>query len=72
MARCWHCPLHDGFATNIWAIATEDGELTRLTDFGQRRTFIARRASWSPDGKSIYAAVGEGDADILLLRGLRF
>ena len=39
--------------------------------FGQRPTYIARRVAWSPDGKLVYAALGEGDADIVLLRGLR-
>jgi len=38
--------------------------------FGDRATFIARRVSWSADGRSIVAAVGEGDADIVLLDGL--
>ena len=32
--------------------------------------FIARRVSWSADGRSIFAAVGQGDADIVLLDGL--
>jgi hypothetical protein len=41
-----------------------------ITDFGDRRTFIARRVSWSSDGQSLLAAVGEGDADIVLLEGL--
>ena len=31
---------------------------------------IARKVSWSPDGQSVLAAVGEGDADIVLLTGL--
>ena len=33
--------------------------------------FIARRVSWSSDGKSILAAVGEGDADVVLLDGVK-
>jgi hypothetical protein len=32
--------------------------------------FIARRVSWSSDGRSILAAVGEGDTDIVLLEEL--
>ena len=44
-------PLNDGLGTNIWVISTADGTLRRITDFGQRRTFIARRVSWSSDGK---------------------
>ena len=35
-----------------------------------RATFIARRVSWSSDGRAILASVGEGDADIVLLEGL--
>jgi hypothetical protein len=32
---------------------------------------IARQVSWSPDGKFVYAAVVETDADIVLLDGMR-
>ncbi len=46
------------------------GEWRQVTDFGDRAIFIARKVSWSPDGKSILAAIGEGDADIVLLDGL--
>jgi Tol biopolymer transport system component len=63
-------PLTDGFTTNVWAISTEDGRVRRVTDFGDRATFIARRVSWSSDGRSILAAIGEGDADIAMLDGL--
>jgi eukaryotic-like serine/threonine-protein kinase len=63
-------PLTDGYTTNIWALSTRKGTWRQVTDFGDRATFIARRVSWSPDGKSILAAVGEGDADIVLLDGL--
>jgi len=63
-------PLTDGLATNIWALSTEDGRWQQVTDFGDRAIFIARRVSWSADGRSILAAVGEGDADIVLLDGL--
>jgi len=51
-------------------IATADGAMTRVTDFGERPIFIARRVSWSLDGRSLLAAVGEGDADVVLLEGL--
>jgi Tol biopolymer transport system component len=64
-------PLTDGATTNIWTISTSDGSFRQVTDLGQRPTFIVRRVSWSPDGQSIFAAVGEGDADIVLLAGLR-
>jgi hypothetical protein len=45
--------------------------MRRITDFGDRATFMTRRVSWSPDGRYIYAAVSEGDADIVSLDGLR-
>ena len=63
-------PLTDDFTTNIWTLSTDRGEWRQVTDFGDRATFIARRVSWSADGKSILAAVGEGDADIVLVDGL--
>ena len=62
--------LTDGFTTNVWALSTTTGEWRQLTDFGDRTTFIARRVSWSADGRSILAAIGEGDADIVMLEGL--
>jgi serine/threonine protein kinase/WD40 repeat protein len=63
-------PLTVGYTTNIWALSTRTSVWRQVTDFGDRATFIARRVSWSPDGTSILAAVGEGDADIVLLDGL--
>lgn len=62
--------LIDGMATNIWVVSTSSGEWRQITDFGDGVTFIARRVSWSADGQSILAAVGEGDADIVLIDGL--
>ncbi len=62
--------LTDGFTTNVWALSTTTGEWHQITDFGERATFIARRVSWSSDGRSILAAVAEGDSDIVLLEGL--
>jgi Tol biopolymer transport system component len=62
-------PLTDGFTTNIWAVSTATGAWRQVTDFGSRATFIARRVAWSPDSRTIVAAVGEGDADIVLLEG---
>ena len=64
-------PLTDGFSTNIWALPTAGGPLRQLTDFGPRPTYIARRVSWTTDGTSIVAALGLGDADVVLLRGLK-
>lgn len=63
-------PLTDGATTNIWALSTEDGRWQQVTDFGDRAIFIARRVSWSADGRAIVAAVAEVDADIVLLDGL--
>ena len=63
-------PLTDGFTTNIWALSTDGGDLQQVTNFGDRAVFIARRGSWSADGHSILAAIGEGDADIVLLDGV--
>jgi eukaryotic-like serine/threonine-protein kinase len=60
-------PLTDGLTTNIWTVSTSSGEWRRITEFGNRPTFIARRISWSSDGRSIIAAVGDGDADIVML-----
>ena len=63
-------PLDDSLGTNIYIASTTDGKLRQVTDFGQRRTLIARRISWSADGKSVFAAVGEGDSDIVQMDGL--
>lgn len=62
--------LTDGFTTNIWALSAETGAWRQITDFGDRVTFIARRVCWSADGRFILAAIGDGDADIVLLEGL--
>jgi Tol biopolymer transport system component len=62
--------LTDGLTTNIWALSTATGEWRQITDFGNRPTFIARRVSWSSDGQFVFAAVGEGDSDIVRLEGL--
>jgi eukaryotic-like serine/threonine-protein kinase len=63
-------PLTDGFTTNIWVLSTAHAEWRQVTDFGNRATFIARRLSWSADGKSLFAAIGEGDADVVVFDGL--
>jgi Tol biopolymer transport system component len=62
-------PLKDAGTTNLWVISTADGSFRQVTDF-KRPTLIARQVSWSPDGKSIYAAVVDIDADIMLLDGM--
>jgi Tol biopolymer transport system component len=66
-ARSLAMPLTDGMTTNIWMLSTATGEWRQITNFGDRPTFIARRVSWSADGRSILAALGEGNADIVLL-----
>jgi Tol biopolymer transport system component len=63
-------PLTDGPTTNIWALSTSGGQWRQVTDFGSRATFIARRLSWSADGKTLFAAIGEGDADVVVFDGL--
>ncbi|MGM3932425.1 hypothetical protein NA612_23185, partial [Salmonella sp. NW378] len=63
-------PLEDNMGTDIWVVSTADGKLRRITNFGQKRTFIARRISWSSDEKWLFAAVAEGDADIVQIDGI--
>jgi eukaryotic-like serine/threonine-protein kinase len=60
-------PIKDGHTTNIWIASTADGAKRQITDFGRRATLIARQVAWAPDGKFIYAAVAENDADIVLV-----
>jgi Tol biopolymer transport system component len=62
-------PLKDGGTTNLWVISTADGSFRKITDFN-RPTLIARQVSWSPDGKFIYAAVVDIDADIISFDGM--
>jgi Tol biopolymer transport system component len=62
-------PLKDAGTTNLWTISTADGSFRQITDFN-RPTLIAREVSWSPDGKFIYAAVVDIDADIMLFDGM--
>jgi eukaryotic-like serine/threonine-protein kinase len=62
--------LLDGPTTNIWIQPTDGGPMRQVTDFGREATFISRRVSWSADGKSIFAAVGKGEADIVWLSKL--
>ena len=63
-------PLMDGETSNIWALPTSGGPMRPLTDFGERAIVIVRRVSWSPDGRYVFAAVAETDADVVLLDGL--
>ncbi len=63
-------PLIDGQTTNLWVQPTNGGAMYPVTDFGDRSVLIARRVAWAPDGRSLYAAVGDIDSDIVLLGGL--
>ena len=63
-------PLLDRGTTNLWVQSANGGPMRQITDFGERSVLIVRRVSWSPDGKYIYAAVADTDADIVLLDGL--
>lgn len=63
--------LLDEAVTNLWAVSTSTGQLRQLTDFGQQPTFITRRVSWSSDGRFIFAAVGQGDSDVVFLDGVK-
>jgi Tol biopolymer transport system component len=62
--------LADGPTTNLYLMPTNGGPLRRVTDFGNTATEIARRVSWSPDSKHIYAAVTRLDADVVALTNL--
>ncbi len=59
-------PVTDGVTTDIWMLSTSTGTGRQITDFGERPISIAPRVSWSSDGRSILAAIGEGDADIVV------
>lgn len=63
-------PLNDFTTTNLYLLSTIDGSWRQVTDFSPRRTFIVRRVAWSSDDKDLFAAVGDGDADIVLIEGL--
>jgi serine/threonine protein kinase len=63
-------PLRDGTTTNIWTLPTDGGPMRQITDFGRRAILIARSVSWSADSRSVYAAVAEMDADIVLLENI--
>ena len=63
-------PLADGATTNIWVQPTAGGAMKPITDFAGRSIEIARTFSWTADGRYIYAAIAELEADIVLLDGL--
>ena len=53
--------------SDLWLLPTDGRPLRRVTDFGDRTTLIVRRVAWAPDSKSLYAAVAETDADIVMI-----
>jgi Tol biopolymer transport system component len=61
--------LMDGTTANIWLIPTDGSPMYAVTDFGDRSVSISRAISWAPDSQTIYAAVADTDADIVLLEG---
>jgi serine/threonine protein kinase len=63
-------PMIVGATGTIGVMPVEGGTFTSVVDFGDRATLIARQVSWAPDGQSIYAAVADVNADIVLLDGL--
>jgi hypothetical protein len=63
-------PLIEGSTTNLWALDTHVGSWRKLTNFRERTVVIARRIAWSRDGRHLYAAVADVDADVVLFEGL--
>ena len=63
-------PIIVGATGSIGVMPVEGGTFTPVIDFGDRAMLIARQVSWAPDGQSIYAAVADVNADIVLLDGL--
>lgn len=67
---CLAIPLTNGTTTNLWILPTDGGTMQPVTDFGETPITISRRIAWAPDGKALYAALEESDADIVSLEGL--
>jgi hypothetical protein len=63
-------PMVVGSTGTIGVMPVEGGTFTPVIDFGDRAMLIARQVAWAPDGASIYAAVADMNADIVLLDGL--
>jgi hypothetical protein len=63
-------PLVDGDTTNLWLLPTAGGPMRAVTDFGSRAVLIVRHVDWSSDGRSLYAAIADVDADVVMLDGL--
>jgi serine/threonine protein kinase len=63
-------PMIVGATATIAVMPVDGGAFTPVIDFGDRAMLIARQVAWAPDGASIYAAVADVNADIVLLDGL--
>jgi Tol biopolymer transport system component len=63
---------NDDLTNNLWTVSTADGSFHQVTEFRPRRVSIARRVSWSADGRFLFAAVAESESDIVLLTGLKY
>ena len=63
-------PMIVGATGNIGILPVEGGVFTPVVDFGDRATLIARQVAWAPDSASIYAAIADVNADIVLLDGV--
>ncbi len=63
-------PLLDGPTTNLWVVPTSGEPMRAVTNFEERSVYITRRASWSSDSRSLYAAVADVESDVVLLDGL--
>ena len=70
MESRWPCAARRLRQHQRLVVAHSGGDLRQVTDFGQRRTIIARRVSWSSDSRSVFAALAEGDSDIVLMEGV--
>ena len=60
----------DSGTANLYLLPTGGGQLRQITDFGGRSMLMARRVSWSPDSRHVYAAIGDSDADVVLFSHL--
>jgi Tol biopolymer transport system component len=67
---CLAMPLIDRTTTNLWLLPTNGGAMRPLTAFGDRTTIISRRIAWAPDGRSLYAAIEDMDADVISTMGV--
>jgi len=63
--------LMDGVTADLWKVSTDGGDPVRITNFGDRARWIVRQITWAgPDGRFIYAAIADVDADIVSIAGV--